>query len=238
MEAIILAGGKGERLQSVVSDVPKPMAPIHARPFLEWLMDYWMGEKVDRFILAVGYKFDLIQKHFGPKYKNAALDYSIEREPLGTGGGLLLALSRLKEKKPFLVLNGDTFFEMSLKDLVNQHIQKKSIWSMALAEASLNNRYSGIQLDGNGKVIAMEVQNTRASNRLVNGGVYLMNPDVFSGLDFHQPKKISLETEVIPRMISEKKPLYGFLSKGRFIDIGIPEDYERANRIFKAKQVV
>ena len=106
--AIILAGGLGARLNNTVPNLPKPMAPINNRPFLEHQMDYWIGQGINRFILSVGYLKDLIIDHFGDKYKKASIEYAIEHKPLGTGGGLLLAAKNITE--PFLVLNGDTFF--------------------------------------------------------------------------------------------------------------------------------
>lgn len=110
--AIILAGGMGTRLRSAVPDLPKPMAPIHERPFLEHQMDYWIGQGVSRFIVSVGYMKEVIMDHFGASYRATPLTYAIEEEPLGTGGGLLLAAQGLSET--FLVLNGDTFFEVDL----------------------------------------------------------------------------------------------------------------------------
>ena len=110
--AIILAGGLGTRLREAVPNLPKPMVPIHNRPFLEHQMDYWIEQGITRFILSVGYLKDIIISHFGNSYKSVSIDYAIETSPLGTGGALLLAAKNLNET--FLVLNGDTFIEVSL----------------------------------------------------------------------------------------------------------------------------
>ena len=108
-EAIVLAGGLGSRLKAAVPDVPKPMAPINGRPFLEYLVDYWAGQGVDRFVLSVGYKREVIEEHFAVRHKGMEMDYAVENQPRGTGGGLLLALKHLRRSGTFLILNGDTF---------------------------------------------------------------------------------------------------------------------------------
>ena len=113
--AIILAGGLGTRLRGVVQDLPKAMAPIKDRPFLEYQLDYWIGQGIRHFILSVGYRREVIMKHFGDKYRDVSIEYAVEETPMGTGGGLLLAVEKMKKRAPFLLLNGDTFFEVSLK---------------------------------------------------------------------------------------------------------------------------
>src|SRR3989344_6164126 len=112
MEAIILAGGLGSRLRATVPDLPKPMAPIHGRPFLEYLLDYWAGQGVSRFVLSVGYKRDIIEEHFATRYKGTEADYAVEDQPLGTGGGFLLRLNPLGRTGPFLILNEGTYLEV------------------------------------------------------------------------------------------------------------------------------
>ena len=116
--AIILAGGLGTRLRGVVPDLPKPMAPIGGRPFLEYQLDYWINQGVSQFVLSVGYLHGAIVDHFGDRYKGAKLDYVIEKTPLGTGGGFLLAAEKLGKNDPFLLLNGDTYFAVDLKKLM------------------------------------------------------------------------------------------------------------------------
>ena len=115
MEAIILAGGLGTRLRSIVPKLPKALAPVGNRPFLAYLFDFWIAQGVDRFVLSVGYKHEIIQKEFGVSYKSAKVDSAVETAPLGTGGGLLLSWKKLRSPKPFLILNGDTFFNVLAK---------------------------------------------------------------------------------------------------------------------------
>ncbi|WP_157844846.1 sugar phosphate nucleotidyltransferase [Methylocucumis oryzae] len=133
--AIILAGGLGTRLRSVVSELPKPMASVSGRPFLEHLMDYWFAQGVTRFILSVGYQSDIITTHFGAHYRHARIDYAIESEPLGTGGGLFYALQEVDET--VLVLNGDTFFSVALDELADFHKNHDSSWTFFIISHGL-----------------------------------------------------------------------------------------------------
>jgi D-glycero-alpha-D-manno-heptose 1-phosphate guanylyltransferase len=223
--AVILAGGLGTRLREEVPDLPKPMAPINNRPFLEYQMDYWIAQGVNRFILSVGYLKKIIINHFGDTYKGAIIEYVIEYEPLGTGGGLLLAAQNLT--KPFLVLNGDTFIEVDLNNLYKFHLRCKSYWTFALFRANQSERYMGINMDQNGKILSLKFDSIEASN-LVNGGVYLVDPSALDFLDFKAGDRVSLEDELLPNFISNGCVLYGKEYNGKFIDIGVPEDYHRA----------
>ena len=235
MEVIILAGGRGERLKSVVSEVPKPLAPIAGRPFLERLMDHWRREGVTHFVLAVGFKHQLIEKHFGREYKGVPVSYSVENEPLGTAGGLLLALPHLKGMGPFLVLNGDTYFEVPLADLRTSYAQKKADWSMALVQVKRNSRYGAIEIDSHERIQSLQLDAPPSEHILINGGVYLMNRDILAADRSVTPRKMSLESELVPRLIREGKRLFGFQSRGQFIDIGIPTDYHAACEWFLKK---
>ncbi len=132
--AIILAGGLGIRLKKVVQDLPKPMALIRGRPFLEYQMDFWISQGVTKFILSVGYLKQTIIDHFGDSYLTASIDYIVEDEPLGTGGALLLASQGLKET--FLLLNGDTFFEVDLNNLIAFHKKQQSELTLSLFKSN------------------------------------------------------------------------------------------------------
>jgi len=227
MEAIILAGGAGKRLQSVVSKVPKPMAPINQRPFLEILMDFWIAQGVRRFILAVGYKYQIVEAHFGRSYKGIETDYSVESEPLGTGGATLQATTHLKKESDFLVLNGDTFFELSLADLCAYHRQKEAAWTMALTRFPENQRYGSAHLDESGCVSRIEPAPKKPQESIVIGGVFLLARNILEPFHRKPESKLSLEGDILEKLLPEKR-VYGYLSGGRFIDIGVPADYERA----------
>jgi|TARA_B100000795_G_scaffold44415_1_gene29153 D-glycero-alpha-D-manno-heptose 1-phosphate guanylyltransferase len=226
--AIILAGGLGTRLKSVNPVLPKPLAPINGRPFLEYLFDYWIAQGISKFILSIGYQSQSIIDHFAQNYRGASIEYSVENSPLGTGGGLLLSAKSLTET--FLVLNGDTFFEVDLKDLFSFHVNKKSEWTISLFRTDNFQRYMPMEISMDGLILKVKEINKQASY-LSNGGVYLMNPSVLKNLDKYVDKKFSLESDLLPESFSSGASLYGLECVGGFIDIGIPEDYYRAQKI-------
>lgn len=226
--AIILAGGLGTRLKSVVPDVPKPMAPVAGRPFLEWQMDYWIEQGIDRFILSVGYRHEDIQSHFRDAYKTASIEYVIEHAPMGTGGGFLLAAQSLKSNDPFLLLNGDTYFEVSLKDLDRFANDHQADWCFTLFRAKESGRYTGLEINSiDGRIISFQSENEKIG-RFANGGVYWINPQSLKTLDFKMGHAYSLESEFFTQLQKNKQAIYGLECHGRFIDIGVPSDYARA----------
>ena len=225
--AIILAGGLGTRLKDTVPGLPKPMAPINNRPFLEYQMDYWMNQGITRFILSVGYLSDSIINHFGYKYQDAIIEYSIESNPLGTGGALVQAIKNLSE--PVLVINGDTFFEVDLQLLYSFHCSNESIFTLALYKVNASNRYLGIDIANTGKILEFSGANREfMSAQLVNGGAYIVDPLTINTFNFKVTGKLSLENDILIRLLDEMLPLFGKEFKGKFIDIGIPKDYYRA----------
>lgn len=228
MEAIILAGGLGSRLKAAVPDVPKPMAPINGRPFLEYLLDYWAGQGVDRFVLSVGYKREIIEEHFAVRHKGIEVDYAVENQPRGTGGGLLLALKHLRRSGTFLILNGDTFFEVDLAPMRRYHQGKQAEVTIALREVDANSRYASVEIDKDGKITAFDNRARTSGRALINGGVYLAEKSAFADMLLESDEPVSIEDQLYPRMLAAGRRMYGFQSSGRFIDIGIPDDYRRA----------
>jgi len=226
MEAIILAGGLGTRLRAAVPDLPKPMAPVGGRPFLEHLLDYWVRQGVTRFVLAVGYRHEAIAAHFGPAHRGMPVSYAIEDRPRGTGGGLLLARAALAAAGPFLVLNGDTFFEVSLEALRKFHAANRADATLALFRSSRQGRYTGIQIDQAGKILSLTSAGERGQP--ANGGVYLMERRLLEGSHWQTAAPLSLEEDILPDALAGGKRLFGLECSGRFIDIGVPEDYARA----------
>lgn len=227
--AIILAGGLGTRLRSVVPDLPKPMAPVNGRPFLSYLMDYWIGQSVSRIILSVGYKSHAIQDYYGSRYRHAELAYSVEKTPLGTGGGLLLALRQLQGSDDFLVLNGDTFFAVEFDAFREYQKRTGTDMTMALLDVADNDRYGGVSMDQDGRIVSLDTSRGDAANGRVNGGAYLMKRNLFDNyIGNDLPKKCSLEDDIFPALLNSGKHMVGYLSSGRFIDIGVPEDYRRS----------
>jgi D-glycero-alpha-D-manno-heptose 1-phosphate guanylyltransferase len=232
MEAIILAGGLGKRLRSVVADVPKPMAPVLGKPFLEYQLAYWHAQGVKRFILSVGYKWNIIQDHFGAEFKDAEIDYCVEPEPLGTGGGFLLSLEKLKTEDPFLLLNGDTIFKVRLADLASFHQKKAAEMTLALAEVRDNDRYSGIDLASDGRITAFGRRDkARGGSAAVNGGIYLMDPAAFGSIEWNGSDPISLEDQICPQLLADGRKIFKLVSNAPFINIGVPESYRLAEKI-------
>ena len=231
MDAIILAGGLGTRLRKAVADTPKPMALVNGRPFLEHQLDYWIAEGVCRFVLSVGYKSKVIENHFGAKYRDCEIDYAIEKEPMGTGGGLLLAAERMS-KSPFLLLNGDTFFEVPLNAFFNFHKEKEADITIALLDISKNDRYGCVEMDKECRIRNFEAEAKNMSYNLINGGAYLITRQSLDSLDKKPGQKANLEKEILPGMIRADKRIYGYPCEGvKFIDIGVPKDYEAAAKL-------
>lgn len=225
--AIVLAGGLGARLRPVVSDVPKPMAPVKGRPFLEYLLEYWMSQGVQKFVLSVGYKREVIRDHFGSRFKDAVIEYVIENRPLGTGGGLLLALKARGGSDPLLVLNGDTMFEVGLAALRAEHDRSCAGMTLALHETADDGRFSAVDMTDDGRITALHGRKAGAASHYVNGGVYVLVPGIFSNLPMPSDRTISLEDDLLPALIEQGTRVQGYPSKGRFIDIGLPADYLR-----------
>ncbi|KPA90023.1 MULTISPECIES: sugar phosphate nucleotidyltransferase [Pseudomonas] len=234
--AIILAGGLGTRLRSVVSSVPKPMAPINGRPFLEYLLDYWIEQGISRFILSVGYQCTVITEHFGGRYRSAEVEYAIEHERLGTGGGLLLAAAMLKDEDAFVLLNGDTFFAVELAALDRFARKAGSDWALSLFRAEEANRYMGLELTDEQRILSLASQRG-LPGCLANGGVYWVRRDSLASSPFVAGNSVSLEDELLPTLLARGACLSGFAAEGSFIDIGIPHDYQRAGQVLNTSEL-
>jgi D-glycero-alpha-D-manno-heptose 1-phosphate guanylyltransferase len=228
--AIILAGGLGTRLRSALPDLPKPMAPINGRPFLEHLIDYWITQGINRFVISVGYRKEDIQSHFGDWYHGFAVEYVLEDVPLGTGGGLLKAIGLVKQNEDVLVLNGDTFFEVDFQQLKAFHKKNNSRWTFSLFRANEAGRYMGMSVNQIGLITSLK-SGTKELGQLANGGVYLIDPKVVGMTGISPGDKASLEDDILAELMVQNIPLYGYEFNGRFIDIGVPEDYMRASSV-------
>ncbi len=225
--AVILAGGLGTRLRSAVPDLPKPMAPINGRPFLEHQLDYWIKQEISNFVLSVGYRHEVIVDHFGNRYKDASIDYVIEKTPLGTGGGLLLAAEKIGKNDPFLLLNGDTYFAVDLNALIAFSSANDADWCFSLFRTNEAGRYMGIDVSPQWEITSLK-SGAGQPNRLANGGVYWVSPRALIGEPFSPGDKVSLEDDIFPAAIAVGQRLMGIEFSGTFIDIGVPDDYHRA----------
>jgi D-glycero-alpha-D-manno-heptose 1-phosphate guanylyltransferase len=224
--AIILAGGMGTRLREAVPDIPKPMAPVNGKPFIQYQLDYWIKQGITQFVISVGYKKEVIMDYLGKSYRNTPLTYSVEEEPLGTGGGLLLASQQINSET-VLVMNGDTFFEVDLKTLQKYHVTKASDWTFSLFRSNENGRYKGLEMNSNGEITLLK-SGTDQIGKLANGGVYLVNPKILEKIPNRIGQKLSLEDELLPSLLATGYKFTGIEFSGAFIDIGIPKDYLRA----------
>jgi len=225
-EAIILAGGLGTRLKNVISDIPKPMAPVANQPFLLYIFKYLKQQGIERIILSVGYKFEVIDSYFGTNFDGIELVYSIENEPLGTGGGIRLAVEKLKSDTAFII-NGDTFFDVDLE--AQESLAIKSNCNLCLALKPMRNfdRYGSVELK-NSSVISFK-EKTFIEKGLINGGVYWLQKSLLN--IFNYGDKFSFEKDIMEKEVNNGH-IRGYISDSYFIDIGIPEDYKQANQDF------
>ncbi len=228
-EAIILAGGLGTRLKSIIQDTPKPMVLIHGKPFLSYLIDYVRDCGINRIILSVGYKYQDIQSFFSDKQGDADLLYSIEDEPCGTGGGILKALNYTDGSEVF-VLNGDSMFRIDLSSFVTFHLLKHSSLSIALRRQQKTQRFGLVEINDQRQITGFIEKDRNISGGWINGGIYLINKPFFQ--ENSPAERFSLEIDFLPRCINLKQ-LYGYPVEGYFIDIGTPESYQRAQHDFK-----
>ena len=227
-ECIILAGGLGTRLQSVVSDVPKCMAEVAGRPFLSYLFDYLDKNDFDHVILALGYKSEIVLQWLGSVTYPFSISYVIEENPLGTGGAIKIAFSKVQGDKAF-IFNGDTFFEIDTDRLLEFHKKKNTIISLALKPMFDFDRYGSVDLDEHQRIIRFN-EKEYCKRGLINGGIYIINKELFTQLNL--PEKFSFEKDVLESHLFDI-PVYGCQQDRYFIDIGIPSDFEKANREFK-----
>tara|TARA_B100001778_G_C18474287_1_gene577244 strand:+ start:48 stop:767 length:720 start_codon:yes stop_codon:yes gene_type:complete len=225
--AIILSGGLGKRIRGEIGEeIPKPMAPINGKPFLEHLLRYIMGFGIEEVILLCGYKHNKIVEYFQDGSKlNLKIGYSIEKKPLGTGGAIINALDKIQHDK-FIVFNGDSIFKANLQKFVKHHFQKKNVATLALKEIEDCSRY-GSAIMRRGKIIKY-VEKNNNSNGVISAGVYLLEKNVLSNF-FESEYPLSFEYDIIPYLI-ENKNLSGKIMEGDFIDIGIPETYRIAGK--------
>ncbi len=229
-EAIILAGGFGTRLQSVVNDVPKPMAPINNIPFLNYVFDYLKFYQIEHVVLSTGYLAEKILDYYKEEFNGIKISYTKEETPLGTGGGIRLAITKCTTTD-VLVLNGDSFFDVDINIHYSNHLLKQANCTLALRKVDNAARYGTIQLGDLNAIDAFKEKDSVEREGLINGGVYILNREIYLSKT-EVNSAFSIEKDFYEKRIKELT-IFGFEYNGYFIDIGIPEDYKKAQDEFK-----
>jgi len=219
----VLAGGLGTRLRQVVADRPKALAVIHGRPFLAYLLDQVAAAGLRHAVLCTGYLGEMISETFKSTYGPLQLSYSHEEEPLGTGGALRLALSKL-QSDPVLVMNGDSYCAADFRSFFQWHCKRKAKGSLLLAGMAKPGRYGSVRIDSDGALLAFTEKSREDTNDWMNAGVYLMSQAMLASIP--RQGKVSLEYDIFPQWVGHG--LFGYQTHGAFLDIGTPEDFLRA----------
>ena len=227
-EAVILAGGLGTRLKSAVPDLPKCMAPVAGRPFIDYVIQELLDQKVSKIIFSLGYMHEVVLQHFNEKWPDLHYEYCIESSPLGTGGAIYLASEHVQEDH-FVVVNGDTLFRVDLASMYGQHLHLQAFITLSLKPMQHFDRYGSVILDESQTIISFK-EKTFIADGLINGGTYIIQKSTFQQLQL--PEVFSFEKDVLETHI-ENRMLKGFVSNEYFIDIGIPEDFLRASNDLK-----
>lgn len=227
MQAILLCGGMGTRLRSVVSDRPKPMADICGKPFLQYLLEMLREKGITEVIFALGYMGEMIEEYFqdGSAF-GLKIAYSYEEDPLGTGGAIRNALPKIMEEE-VLVLNADTYFPMDYQGLYRFHQENDGDFSLATRAVPDISRYGAVRRDAAGRILAWNEKLEDGGQPLageINGGIYVMKKSLIAEIP---EGKQSLEQDCIPKWLSEGKRIFGLPFDGYFMDIGIPKDYQQ-----------
>lgn len=226
-EAIILAGGLGTRLRAAVPDLPKCMATVAGRPFLYYVINYLRMQGIEKIIFSLGYMHEIILNWLETAFNTLAYDYVVEAEPLGTGGAIALALQKATTENVFIA-NGDTFFKFNAEAQLKQHLAYKAECTLALKYMQHFDRYGVVELSGKNIITHFQEKKYYASG-LINAGLYLINRAAF--LEKKLPEKFSFEKDYLEKFVDTEN-FSGIREDGYFIDIGIPEDYSRAQTAF------
>lgn len=224
MKALILAGGKGIRLDPVVSDIPKPMAEVAGRPFLEWQLDFLAEYDVTDVVLSVGYKDEVIREHFGTgEGFPADIEYVQESEPLGTGGAVRKAQPLLASEDNFLVLNGDTYLDVNIDEFLAFHRRNAAVATLALSEVSEEKKGGFVDVTDDGQIEGFVEE--RRDGGVVNGGIRAMTPEVFT----YMPEADKFNLDRVMADLAGSGLMFGFRTEGYFKDMGTPERYQEIN---------
>ncbi len=230
VEAIILAGGRGTRLRSITGELPKPLAPIGGRPFLDlMLVRMRRFSRFRRVVLSVGYGADkIIERYKGKGIEEFGFDieFAEEKDLLDTGGAVRFAMEFV-EGEEFFVLNGDTFVDLDFGELWDFHKSHGGNWTVLVKEVEEGKRYGVVDFDSSGRVKGFVEKEEGCGRCFINAGVYIFSKCLFERVPIGS--KVSLERDLLPSFIKEKGYVFPF--SGLFFDIGTPESYLMASKI-------
>lgn len=229
-EAIVLAGGFGTRLRSVVSDVPKPMAPVAGRPFLELLLGHLARNRFERVVLSVGYMAEAISAHFGDAWRGLRLEYAVEQTPLGTGGAIRSALARCGSSHVH-VFNGDTYLglDCAATETLWAACGAPIIVGLHVADTA---RYGRLEADDDGRILRFLEKEASGGPGLINAGCYVLPREIAQ--EFPAAERFSFETDYLREAVGRRVFLM-HRADAEFIDIGTPEDYSRAQTLLASE---
>ena len=227
--AIILAGGMGTRLSSVVSGRQKAVALVNGSPFLSYLFRQLIRSGIKHAVLCTGYKAEMVEAEFGSEFSGLKLSYSVEKQPSGTAGAVRLALDKARTDY-LLVMNGDSYMDTDFAVFFSWFEQAGIDAGIILTEVEDASRYGKVTMDNNGRIIRFDEKKEHAGSGLINAGVYLFNKKVLT--DIPENVKYSMEKDVFPGLAAVNR-LFGRKSDGRFIDSGTPESYKMAEKFFQ-----
>ena len=233
-DAVLLCGGAGLRLRSVIGNAPKGMADVAGRPFLELLLRQIRRHGFERAILAVGYQEEVIHSHFGERAFGLRLAYSVESCPLGTGGALRNAAG-LIESENVLIMNGDNYTDADLCEFAAEHHKVNADLSLVVVPADGRCDCGSVLVDENNKLAGFAEKQSPFHAPYVNAGIYMMSRQML--YEIPPELEVSLERELLPRWLRQGKDIKGFVCSGRCIDIGTPERYRSAQNILANVEV-
>jgi D-glycero-alpha-D-manno-heptose 1-phosphate guanylyltransferase len=230
LDAIILAGGLGTRLREIISDLPKVLAPVNNRPFLDVILSFLNKcGCVQRVVIAVGYLADKVMKEYTDRHEYGfEILFSEEKELLGTGGAIGKALPYTKTED-VLALNGDSYVDVNIADLIETHKKKHAVMTIVLTEVENTSRYGRVKLNSEQRIVSFEEKTAGQAGDYINAGMYLFNRELFYSIQ--KNGTISLEKELLPIFL--EKGVYGHITHGKFMDIGVPETYRMAKTYFQ-----
>ena len=223
VDALILCGGRGTRLRSVIADMPKVLALVNGRPFLSYLLDQLVNAGFRDVILCTGYKGEMVKEAFGSHYKGLIIHYSHEPEPLGTGGALRYALPMI-EGSYILAMNGDSYIDADIYSFIEWYLKSGYEASILLTKIEDTSRYGRVEIDEDGKIVCFDEKQEESGSGWINAGIYLLKTSLLNLIP--SGRFFSLEQQFFPNLVD--KSLYAYPCQDELLDIGTPESYARA----------